>query len=793
MAVTPSLAVSAEPELGSAEAAPASALAPAEKDEVSTGGGSVCFFNAARKVVSKCSSFGGLDRNIFPKSTYCCVQMIVIMDSINCCLPLLQVPLGVRKRRTPRSANGQVIANPFDCRCSEGIQQPVVSGTGVGAATGNVTASFVSSVVAALKHVSVPVCAWDETDLDEVQAEGIRLSRSVVELWQTSAAKRKEFCMLFEQQSVFGRMWSVCIGPPELRHFDMRQESELYQELQEKLLSDGMCLLDIQGSPVAVIHHKDYFVVVDSGARNALGLACSYGRSVAVFNTCLNDLMLHIMALKKSLGAQWYAVISLSVKTDDVTVNAESATDCGDSDVDTSVAAEVVEDCSFVSPESAVCSVRGTFHQGDDRFTFGGQQCMAISLVGMATHAVHSVFSWGSDRLDNVVVSGDKLYTGLRDSRLSTDESYFLAVPELPTEFVVDGHNLEFVYGDYVQGHADVDEGEFIAAGVHTTLKCGLEKMCIKYDTCFLTLGASTCAIIRQDGRYAVVDSHARSVDGMVDENGRSVVVYFPCFDRLYHYICRLSKAVPKGHRQFEIASVCVSRKGSTEEVSLGPRVDVDSKGDDVVCLSPKTTVVSSSIKKGVKRKVAWGSPCVSKWVKISDVAVDGEADVVFVADVQGRTLQFNPLCSDVAQGVCKKLNVKSEKADAVSFEVGELGVPCKKDKIVADGNCFFRAVSQAVCGTQQHHKKVRSCVFKQLEKNAGEYESGIRMEYSSMSEYLSLSKIKYVGSWATELEIQAAADFLGVNIFTYHDKRWLEYTCRSNVLSNQGIYLGEL
>ena len=291
--------------------------------------------------------------------------------------------------------------------------------------------------------------------------------------------------------------------------------------------------------------------------------------------------------------------------------------------------------------------------------------------------------------------------------------------------------------------------------------------------TCFLTLGASTCAIIRQDGRYAVVDSHARSVNGMVHENGLNVVVYFACFDRLYDYICQVSKAIPKGRRQFEIAGVCVSSKDSTQEVSFGPRVNLDSKGDDLVIPSPKTTVVSSSIKKRVKQKVARGLPCVCKRVKISDVAVDGEPDVVFVADVQGRTLQFNPLCSDVAQGVCKKLNVKSEKADAVSLQVGGLGVPCKNDQIVADGNCFFRAVSQAVCGTQQHHKKVWSSVFKQLQKNAGEYESGIRMEYSSMSEYLSISKIKYVGSWATELEIQAAADFLGVNIFTYNDKRW--------------------
>lgn len=49
---------------------------------------------------------------------------------------------------------------------------------------------------------------------------------------------------------------------------------------------------------------------------------------------------------------------------------------------------------------------------------------------------------------------------------------------------------------------------------------------------------------------------------------------------------------------------------------------------------------------------------------------------------------------------------------------------------------------------------------------------------------------MQYVGSWATELEIQAVADFIGVSIFTFYDGRWLEYSCRKDRVSNQAIYL---
>ena len=148
--------------------------------------------------------------------------------------------------------------------------------------------------------------------------------------------------------------------------------------------------------------------------------------------------------------------------------------------------------------------------------------------------------------------------------------------------------------------------------------------------------------------------------------------------------------------------------------------------------------------------------------------------------------LQFKPLCGEVVETLCKRLNVDSEKVDLLCSEVGPLGAPCLNEKIIGDGNCFFRAVSQAVCGTHKHHRKIRLAIVKHLKANGGNF----RSEYSSMEEYLTMSKMAYVGSMATEVEIQAAADFFGVSIFTYCDGCWLEYSCKYRPLSYQGIYL---
>lgn len=149
------------------------------------------------------------------------------------------------------------------------------------------------------------------------------------------------------------------------------------------------------------------------------------------------------------------------------------------------------QQCSSIRVEN---SVRGSFHQGNERFRYAGVQCMAISLVSLAKHIVDSVFSWQTKDLDDVVCLGDKLYTKLRLNNMISGGATMLCVPDLPKQEVIAGRNFQFEYGnDYLCGDLNAADEELIQLGVHTSLLKALENTLAKYDTCLLTLVGNTC------------------------------------------------------------------------------------------------------------------------------------------------------------------------------------------------------------------------------------------------------------------------------------------------------------
>uniref|UniRef100_A0AAX7UK93 ATP-dependent DNA helicase n=1 Tax=Astatotilapia calliptera TaxID=8154 RepID=A0AAX7UK93_ASTCA len=595
-----------------------------------------------------------------------------------------------------------------------------------------------------------------------------------------------------------------------------------------------MCLLDLHTAVSVIIHHKNYFVVVDCGTRNAAGLASEIGTAVAVFNTCLDDLMLHIRNLQTSLDAQWYAVSSISVQAGQVDVDVESSAVFVDRDVDTNLTAKVdntsvnletVNAVTGVGTEDSCCiikSVRGSFHQADDRFKYGGVQCMAIGLVSLAKHKVDSVFSWETKVLDRVVVLGDLLYTNLRDGNTISNSSSVLCVPDLPKKYCIDGQNFEFEYGDFVSGDVDVLEGELIESGVYTTLQTGLQKICAMYNTCLLTLCGSTCAVISENGQYALVDSHARSAVGLVSEQGRSVVLCFRSLEDVVRHICQLATGLSQKQKPFEVAGVYVrylmvsdsatpkdscektcktfTLESSCDSIQNEPNISdviiVESLIEAESCKTSGKTLSCSEYNLGLlcndatrKRKISVGHSEAKK-LKQYDVS-QVNSDVEFVSEVTNNKLVFSPISEWVCQALCTQLNVEFEKISVpASTCVGLLGVPCKNESIVADGNCFFRAISQVVTGTQKHHRKIRLAIVKELERNAAIYRNILRSEYSTVADYIQKSKMRNVNSWATEVEIQATANCLGVDVFTFHDERWLKYGCNGKLLSEKGIYL---
>lgn len=131
------------------------------------------------------------------------------------------------------------------------------------------------------------------------------------------------------------------------------------------------------------------------------------------------------------------------------------------------------------------------------------------------------------------------------------------------------------------------------------------------------------------------------------------------------------------------------------------------------------------------------------------------------------------------------------EKQDVVVPTLyGSLDAICKTRKIVQDNNSYFRSISQVICGSQKSHRKVRTTVLRYMENHSDEHIKLIGKEYSSISDYINTSQMKYVGNRATEIEIQATANAFGIDIFTHTGGKWLKYSTMRTRLSNEAIYL---
>ncbi|XP_076870348.1 uncharacterized protein LOC143521406 [Brachyhypopomus gauderio] len=118
------------------------------------------------------------------------------------------------------------------------------------------------------------------------------------------------------------------------------------------------------------------------------------------------------------------------------------------------------------------------------------------------------------------------------------------------------------------------------------------------------------------------------------------------------------------------------------------------------------------------------------------------------------------------------------------------MGVPCETKTIIGDGNCLFRSLAFAISGSEKEHRKIRRAVTTQMERNESKYINCLRQGFSSVANYLATSRMKYVGTWATEVEIQAAADLFITNIFTFTRNTWLKYSSCNSCDQDVGIYL---
>jgi hypothetical protein len=135
-------------------------------------------------------------------------------------------------------------------------------------------------------------------------------------------------------------------------------------------------------------------------------------------------------------------------------------------------------------------------------------------------------------------------------------------------------------------------------------------------------------------------------------------------------------------------------------------------------------------------------TPPTVEWLKLATMHLRDTANepVVFIDDEPGEVVGHR----EISPLLCHKIN--------------------------GDGNCFFRAVSKAVAGSQKYHMVVRSALCQFMLDNSHVFapqlpEYHVDSSLGTVERYLSNRKMLDCGIWGTDIEILAAATFFQINI----------------------------
>ena len=178
-----------------------------------------------------------------------------------------------------------------------------------------------------------------------------------------------------------------------------------------------------------------------------------------------------------------------------------------------------------VIEKDLICRASG--HQGERtpfRYHYPGQQCGGIAMTALLYSTVRPVASWRREDLDKLIAVGDRLhFFQVCCLRFKVDATQKLAVDELPTKVAVFNYNFE-ADTTTVAGSTKNEkrkEGLVVLEEVlEDCVKSNHHGIVLRYhDYCV--------AFINSYSEWYLFDSHARDSKGMVDGNGKAVLLKF--------------------------------------------------------------------------------------------------------------------------------------------------------------------------------------------------------------------------------------------------------------------------
>ena len=184
--------------------------------------------------------------------------------------------------------------------------------------------------------------------------------------------------------------------------------------------------------------------------------------------------------------------------------------------------------------------VSGTFHQGDDKYSAEsrGNQCACIDWNTLCFSTSKSASTWQRDDTDSLLNAGDKMYRDLG----------FIGYPyveDLPKEVAFrDKHYKISILKTYTGGLCSADSSD----GIFYVLRDSLDLCFTARRHAMMVCKYNAIAMFKDNFGYYILDSHARSSQGLIDPNGTAVLLMFKTLTDLHKGILRLFNSISSVH-----------------------------------------------------------------------------------------------------------------------------------------------------------------------------------------------------------------------------------------------------
>lgn len=157
---------------------------------------------------------------------------------------------------------------------------------------------------------------------------------------------------------------------------------------------------------------------------------------------------------------------------------------------------------------------------------------------------------------------------------------------------------------------------------------------------------------------------------------------------------------------------------------------------------------------------------------------INKEVSITKISETQEFT--YNPITVELQKTLSANLSIQNKNIPETFPKRSNvmLGKPVQTSEIISDGNCFFRAISFAITGSQDHHHEIRKKTCEHMIKIERKLSSLIN---EPIENYLQRTRMMESRVWATQVEIFALAHFLKTNIYVYslsgHNWTWMKFS----------------